>query len=57
MNESTQRTPFSGIPFRNVPSIDYKNMKLMSIRRYNEILNSPERDRKLKDVSNAYLSP
>lgn len=55
--ESTQRTPYAGVPFRHVPSIDYKNMKMISIRHYNEILNSPERDRKLQDVSNAYLSP
>lgn len=53
----TQSTPFAGIPFRNVPSIDYKNMKMMSIRRYNQMLNSPERDSRLKDVSNSYLSP
>lgn len=57
IHEGAQPTPFVGIPFRNVASIDYKNMKMMSVRRYNQILNSPERDTNLQSVSNSYLSP
>ena len=53
----TQATGFSCLPFRNTSSLDYKNMKMMSVRRFNQMLNSPERDSKLKAVNNSYLSP
>ena len=45
------------IPFQNVTSIDYKNMNMISVRDFQELLNSPERDKKLRALNNSYLSP